>query len=182
MISYEDRPNDYEAVSSCMFKFPLWWTSHWMSVLTDFRNKFGAFHQSYTPNRERELFSKCCSRSYDAPRWWELRSSSFDGGHWHKAHDHNYFQWYVVAIFRVVIWHSTHYIVRDIIIKHNLKNLALVWAIIVLRHFHFPLTHHKLSLAFCFLHRPSLVFYWNHPFDHLQLRSRTPLVSTYFWP
>jgi guanine nucleotide-binding protein subunit alpha len=38
MISYGDRLNDYESVSKY------------------FRNKFGALHQSHTPNRERELF------------------------------------------------------------------------------------------------------------------------------
>uniref|UniRef100_A0A0W0FX79 G-alpha-domain-containing protein n=1 Tax=Moniliophthora roreri TaxID=221103 RepID=A0A0W0FX79_MONRR len=38
MISYADRPNDYESVSKYM------------------RNKFGAIHQSYTPNKERELY------------------------------------------------------------------------------------------------------------------------------
>jgi len=26
---------------------------------SDFRNKFGALHQSYTPNKERELYSEC---------------------------------------------------------------------------------------------------------------------------
>ncbi|KAF8913167.1 guanine nucleotide binding protein, alpha subunit [Gymnopilus junonius] len=38
MISYGDRPNDYESVSKY------------------FRNKFGVIHQSYTPNKERELY------------------------------------------------------------------------------------------------------------------------------
>ncbi|TRM61575.1 guanine nucleotide binding protein, alpha subunit [Schizophyllum amplum] len=38
MISYGDRPNDYDSVSKY------------------FRNKFGALHQSYTPNKERELY------------------------------------------------------------------------------------------------------------------------------
>ncbi|KAK7026128.1 hypothetical protein VNI00_015703 [Paramarasmius palmivorus] len=38
MISYGDRPNDYDSVSKYM------------------RNKFGAIHQSYTPNKERELY------------------------------------------------------------------------------------------------------------------------------
>jgi len=38
MISYGDRPNDYDSVS------------------TYFRHKFGVIHQSYTPNKERELY------------------------------------------------------------------------------------------------------------------------------
>jgi len=38
MTSYGDRLNDYESVSKY------------------FRNKFGALHQSFTPNRERELY------------------------------------------------------------------------------------------------------------------------------
>ncbi|KIM47717.1 hypothetical protein M413DRAFT_439393 [Hebeloma cylindrosporum] len=38
MISYGDRPNDYDSVSKY------------------FRNKFGVIHQSYTPNKERELY------------------------------------------------------------------------------------------------------------------------------
>ncbi|KAF9778279.1 guanine nucleotide binding protein, alpha subunit [Thelephora terrestris] len=38
MVSYGDRPNDYDSISNY------------------FRNKFGALHQSYTPNRERELY------------------------------------------------------------------------------------------------------------------------------
>ncbi|KJA28443.1 hypothetical protein HYPSUDRAFT_197305 [Hypholoma sublateritium FD-334 SS-4] len=38
MISYGDRPNDYDSVSKY------------------FRNKFGVIHQSFTPNKERELY------------------------------------------------------------------------------------------------------------------------------
>jgi guanine nucleotide-binding protein subunit alpha len=38
MVSYGDRPNDYDSVSKY------------------FRNKFGVIHQSYTPNKERELY------------------------------------------------------------------------------------------------------------------------------
>ncbi|KAJ3798675.1 G-protein alpha subunit-domain-containing protein [Lentinula aff. detonsa] len=38
MLSYHDKPNDYESVSKY------------------FRNKFGAIHQSMTPNKERELY------------------------------------------------------------------------------------------------------------------------------
>ncbi|TDL21099.1 G-alpha-domain-containing protein [Rickenella mellea] len=38
MISYGDRPNDYDSVSKY------------------FRNKFGALHQSHRPNKERELY------------------------------------------------------------------------------------------------------------------------------
>ncbi|PPQ78035.1 hypothetical protein CVT25_015580 [Psilocybe cyanescens] len=39
MISYGDRPNDYDSVSKY------------------FRNKFGVIHQSYSPNKERELYT-----------------------------------------------------------------------------------------------------------------------------
>ncbi|KAF8807879.1 G-alpha-domain-containing protein [Phlegmacium glaucopus] len=39
MISYGDRPNDYDSVSKY------------------FRYKFGAIHQSFTPNKEREFYS-----------------------------------------------------------------------------------------------------------------------------
>ncbi|KAF9469663.1 guanine nucleotide binding protein, alpha subunit [Collybia nuda] len=38
MVSYGDRPNDYDSVSKY------------------FRHKFGAIHQSFTPNKERELY------------------------------------------------------------------------------------------------------------------------------
>ncbi|KAJ8084983.1 hypothetical protein PM082_003760 [Marasmius tenuissimus] len=38
MISYGDRPNDYESVSKYM------------------KNKFGVIHQQFTPNKERELY------------------------------------------------------------------------------------------------------------------------------
>jgi len=31
---------------------------------SDFRNKFGALHQSYTPNRERELYSKVFASAF----------------------------------------------------------------------------------------------------------------------
>ena len=60
MISYGDRLNDYESVSKCrqMLGAPPVTPSDIVSV-TDFRNKFGALHQSHTPNRERELFSEC---------------------------------------------------------------------------------------------------------------------------
>ena len=41
LLTYGDRPNDYEAVSRYL------------------RNKFGLLHQQYTPNPNRELFSAC---------------------------------------------------------------------------------------------------------------------------
>lgn len=55
MISYGDRPNDYDSVSKCTSRrFTL---IIFLMFPIDFRNKFGALHQSYTPNRERELYS-----------------------------------------------------------------------------------------------------------------------------
>ena len=55
MVSYGDRPNDYDSISNCAFHSgPVWTIPH---SHPDFRNKFSALHQSYTPNRERELYS-----------------------------------------------------------------------------------------------------------------------------
>jgi hypothetical protein len=56
MISYGDRPNDFESVSKCTLlvshpSFPD------LICSQDFRNKFGSLHQNFTPNREREVFS-----------------------------------------------------------------------------------------------------------------------------
>jgi hypothetical protein len=56
MASYGDRPNDYDSISNCAL--PCGWFRILLSSRSDFRNKFGALHQSYTPNRERELYSK----------------------------------------------------------------------------------------------------------------------------
>ena len=57
MISYGDRPNDYDSVSTCnrLSIYKIWWCLT-LSLL-DFRHKFGVIHQSYTPNKERELYS-----------------------------------------------------------------------------------------------------------------------------
>ena len=55
MVSYGDRPNDYDSISNCLFYCDIDKTS--FHLHPDFRNKFGALHQSYTPNRERELYS-----------------------------------------------------------------------------------------------------------------------------
>jgi hypothetical protein len=55
MVSYGDRPNDYDSISNCLFYCDIDRTSSYLR--SDFRNKFGALHQSYTPNRERELYS-----------------------------------------------------------------------------------------------------------------------------
>ena len=58
MISYGDRPNDYDSVSKCICHFSYRaWQCLTLSLL-DFRNKFGVIHQSYTPNKEREFYSK----------------------------------------------------------------------------------------------------------------------------
>ena len=59
MISYGDRLNDYESVSKCRQMLDTLVTPSDIVSVTDFRNKFGALHQSHTPNRERELFSEC---------------------------------------------------------------------------------------------------------------------------
>jgi hypothetical protein len=59
MTSYRDWPNDFESVTAY------------------FRNKFGAMHKLWTPNKERELHSECgvCGRGEKV-----LISSSHDGG------------------------------------------------------------------------------------------------------
>jgi hypothetical protein len=56
MISYGDRPNDYDSVSTCNRLFYRTWRCLTLSLL-DFRHKFGVIHQSYTPNKEREFYS-----------------------------------------------------------------------------------------------------------------------------
>lgn len=58
LVSYGDRPNDYESVSKCRSSLSGGRTSVIHFLSTDFRNKFGVIHQAYTPNRERELYSK----------------------------------------------------------------------------------------------------------------------------
>jgi hypothetical protein len=57
MITYGDRPNDYDSVSTCnsLSFYRIWWRLT-LSLL-DFRHKFGVIHQSYTPNKEREFYS-----------------------------------------------------------------------------------------------------------------------------
>ena len=57
MISYGDRPNDYDSVSTCdrLSFYRIWWRLT-LSLL-DFRHKFGVIHHSYTPNKEREFYS-----------------------------------------------------------------------------------------------------------------------------
>jgi hypothetical protein len=62
MLSYGDRPNEYEAVSKCESRWNqktrIGFADARLPPLTaDFRNKFGALHQTYTPNKERGLFS-----------------------------------------------------------------------------------------------------------------------------
>lgn len=60
MLSYGDRPNDYEAVSKCAWR--LFREGCVGSLVrTDFRNKFSAVHQTYSPNKDRELFSTYAS-------------------------------------------------------------------------------------------------------------------------
>lgn len=61
MLSYGDRPNDYDSVSKCMSLVTIFSLDNEMtqcSLHIDFRNKFGVIHQTYTPNKERELYSK----------------------------------------------------------------------------------------------------------------------------
>ena len=62
MVSYGDRPNDYDSVSKCESVVCL---LHPVSPLNlssafplDFIRKFGAIHHSYTPNKERDLYRK----------------------------------------------------------------------------------------------------------------------------
>jgi hypothetical protein len=62
MTSYRDRPNDFESVAAY------------------FRNKFGAMHQLWTPNKERELHSECGGRVREEK---VLIGSSYDGGDGH---------------------------------------------------------------------------------------------------
>ena len=47
---------------------------------SDFRNKFGALHQSYTPNRERELYSMPFVHPSSTAHQ-NLLGSSLDFGH-----------------------------------------------------------------------------------------------------
>jgi guanine nucleotide-binding protein alpha-1 subunit len=60
MISYGDRPNDYDSVSKCK-----WGENHILlsapsvTLGIDFRNKFGGLNQSYSQNKARGLYSKC---------------------------------------------------------------------------------------------------------------------------
>ncbi|KII94317.1 hypothetical protein PLICRDRAFT_675360 [Plicaturopsis crispa FD-325 SS-3] len=72
MLSYGDRTNDFD------------------SVVKYFRNKFGAFHQSFSPNKERELFIHLTAVT-DTRRTATIISN-----------------------------------VRDMIVRANLRNLALV--------------------------------------------------------
>jgi hypothetical protein len=64
MTSYRDRPDDFESVAAYC------------------RNKFGAMHQLWTPNKERELHSECNILSVGA---CVLMDSSHDGGDGHAA-------------------------------------------------------------------------------------------------
>jgi hypothetical protein len=63
MTSYGDRANDFDSVSKCAsgaarcIPVPVANRRH----RADLRNKFGALHQTYTPNKERELYSACCA-------------------------------------------------------------------------------------------------------------------------
>jgi hypothetical protein len=58
LITYGDRPNDYESVAKCA-------RSHLVKIVKttadmhflDLRNKFGAMHKQHTTNPDRQLFS-----------------------------------------------------------------------------------------------------------------------------
>jgi hypothetical protein len=58
LITYGDRPNDYESVAKCA-------RGHLVKVVKttadmhflDLRNKFGAMHKQHTTNPDRQLFS-----------------------------------------------------------------------------------------------------------------------------
>jgi guanine nucleotide-binding protein alpha-1 subunit len=58
LVTYGDRPNDYESVSKCRL-FPTCdgGCQPLISSNLDLRNKFGSLHNQNSPNSERELFS-----------------------------------------------------------------------------------------------------------------------------
>jgi hypothetical protein len=63
-------------------------------MATDFRHKFGALHQSYTPNKDRELYSMYLAFirvSYD----FDVPQSPSDGGHGYATNSYDYTKWYV---------------------------------------------------------------------------------------
>lgn len=65
-----------------------------MRVAADFRHKFGALHQSYTPNKERELYSV-----YPLlPTYYtntDVCDSSSDGGHRYATNGYDHTKRYV---------------------------------------------------------------------------------------
>jgi guanine nucleotide-binding protein subunit alpha len=57
LVTYGDRPNDYESVSKCApSQLPKMGDSI-ANIILDLRNKFGSMHNQISPRRERELFS-----------------------------------------------------------------------------------------------------------------------------
>lgn len=56
LVTYGDRPNDYESVSKCECKGKSLLDLH-LSLDLDLRNKFGQLHKQNTPAQDRELFS-----------------------------------------------------------------------------------------------------------------------------
>lgn len=67
MPSYGNRPNDYNTASKCAL---LTANSHFSFIdpaSVDFRSKFSSIHQSYSPNRERNLYGMYIE-TYTPPR------------------------------------------------------------------------------------------------------------------
>jgi guanine nucleotide-binding protein alpha-1 subunit len=125
MVSYGDRPNDYDSVSKCKhlrhFFFP-----NSLILVTDFKNKFAAIHHSVTPNKERELYSEFYSKWPHnlAERFLVHLTSVTDTRRTATiiGDGESTFQQYI-SDFPTLI---DFYLVRDIIIKSNLRNLKLV--------------------------------------------------------
>ena len=57
LLTYGDRPNDYESVAKCARNQFIDCETLTDMHFLDLRNKFGSLHNQYTTNRERELFS-----------------------------------------------------------------------------------------------------------------------------
>lgn len=65
MHGYKDRPNDYESVTHCTWA-PSLIVYTLLTFRTDFRQKFGVIHHTYSPDKSRELYSEFMVGSYTA--------------------------------------------------------------------------------------------------------------------